>query len=234
MTKIYANMKMNLTYEEVKNYIENTKEIKDSFVVIPSNIYIPYFIENKYNVGIQNISKYDNGAYTGEVSAKQAKSIGCNYTIIGHSERRNLFNETNEEVNKKIVKALENDLKVILCIGDNIEKKNNYLTKEVLKKQIESCLKDIKNIDNIILAYEPIWSIGTGLIPKIEELESITLYIKEVINNLYNKDITLLYGGSVNENNIKEIDFVRNINGYLVGGASLDPIRLNKMIEEVQ
>ena len=234
MIKIFANMKMNLSYDEIKNYIENTKEFKDKFVVLPSNIYIPYFKENNYNIGIQNISKYENGAYTGDISIKQVKSLGIDYVLIGHSERRHIFNETNEDINIKMIKTKNENLKIILCIGETKEQKDIGLTKQVLKEQIESAFKNINDINNIIIAYEPVWSIGTGNVPSNDDIFGTTNYIKQVINNIYNKDINVLYGGSVNEKNINELNKINNLSGFLVGGASLDSSKLYKMIEETE
>ena len=234
MIKIFANMKMNLSFDEIKDYIDKTKEIKDKFVVIPSSIYIPYFKDNNYNVGIQNISKFDNGAFTGDISISQVKSLGVDYVLIGHSERRHIFNETLEDINIKMMKSKEKDIKIILCIGETKEQRDNNLTNDILKEQIESAFKNIDNIDNIIIAYEPVWSIGTGLIPTNDEIFDTTNYIKQVINNIYNKNIDVLYGGSVNENNIKNLNSINNLSGFLVGGASLKPDKLYKMIEETE
>lgn len=232
MKKIFANMKMNLTLDEIKNYINDTSSFKKDFVVIPTSIYIPYFIDNNYIVGIQDISKYDNGAYTSNVSAKQVKSMGIDYTLIGHSERRNVFNETLEDVNLKVKKGLENNLKIVLCIGEKLEQKDNY--KEILEEQILTAFEGVDKIDNIIIAYEPVWSIGTGLTPTNEEIETITNYIKSVVNKKYNKDIDVLYGGSVNEKNIESLNTINNVSGFLVGGASLNKDKIYKIIESTK
>lgn len=233
MKLLVANMKMNLFLEQINDYIERTKDFKDEIIVIPSSIYIPYFIKNNYNTGIQNISSFDNGAYTGEVSASQAKSMNINYTLIGHSERRNIFNESLNDVREKVLKALENDLKIILCIGESLEEKNNNLTEKVLYEQIVSSIKDV-DISNIIIAYEPIYSIGTGIVPTIDEIEKVTSYIKKVVKELHNKDIDVLYGGSVNDKNIKDLKTIDNVSGFLIGGASLDPNKLLTMLNEVR
>lgn len=232
MKKIFANMKMNLTLDEIKNYINDTSSFKKDFVVIPTSIYIPYFIDNNYIVGIQDISKFDNGAYTSNVSAKQVKSMGIDYTLIGHSERRNVFNETLEDVNLKVKKGLENNLKIVLCIGEKLEQKDNY--KEILEEQILTAFEGVDKIDDIIIAYEPVWSIGTGLTPTNEEIETITDYIKSVVNKKYNKDIDVLYGGSVNEKNIESLNTINNVSGFLVGGASLNKDKIYKIIESTK
>ena len=233
MKLIFANMKMNLSLNQIKDYIENTKTIKNDIIVIPSNIYLSYFIDNNYNVGIQNICKFDDGAYTGEVSAQQVKSMNVEYTLIGHSERRHIFNETLEDVKIKVKKALENDLKVILCIGETKEEKDKNLTEKILKEQIISALQDI-DISNIIIAYEPVYSIGTGIIPTNEEIFNTTKYIKEVVYDLCKKDVNVLYGGSVNDKNIKELNLIENVSGFLIGGASLIPSKLQTILEETK
>lgn len=233
MKMLLANMKMNLSLEQINDYIERTRDFKDDIIVIPSSIYIPYFIKNNYRVGIQNISRFDNGAYTGDISASQVKSMGVDYTLIGHSERRNIFNESLDDVRNKVIKALENNLKVILCIGESLEQKNNNLTEKVLNEQITSALDGI-DISNIIIAYEPIYSIGTGIIPTNEEIENVTSYIKKVVKELHNKDIDVLYGGSVNDKNIQSLKTIDNVSGFLIGGASLDPNKLLTMLNEVR
>ena len=176
---------------------------------------------------------YENGAYTGEISASQVKSMNINYAIIGHSERREYFEETDNIINKKIKLGIENNLKIILCIGETLNHKENNQTNEILKKQIVEGLKDIKDINNIIIAYEPIWSIGTGLIPTNDEIYDTTNFIKEEINRLYNKDIMVLYGGSVNDENINVLSEINNLSGFLVGGASLKPDKLKRIKETI-
>ena len=229
---LFSNMKMNLSYLEVLQYIEKTKDYKDKFVVIPSNIYIPYFIKNNYNVGIQNISEYNNGAYTGEISSSQVKSIGVNYVILGHSERRKLFNETNEIIKNKLTKCLDNDLKVILCIGETKEEKESNKTNNIIREEL-NILSDI-DITNIIIAYEPIWAIGTGVVPTNTEIENITNYIKNIVFDICKKDIKVLYGGSVNEKNISNLSTINNVSGFLIGGACIDYKKMIEIIEKVK
>ncbi len=209
---IVANHKMNMDFEEIKKYITKLKTINNDIIVCPTSVYAPYFIENGFNTGLQNIYFENDGPYTGEISAKQAKSLGIEYVIIGHSERRQLFNETNEIINKKVKSALANKLKVILCVGESTEQRKDY--EKVLNKQITNCLKDIK--EEVIIAYEPIWAIGTGMTPISEEINEIIKYIK----SLFDYDVKVLYGGSVNSKNIKAKNEVNVVSGYLIGGAS--------------
>lgn len=221
MKMIVLNHKMNLNYDEVKKYIKAIGKYKDQVIVLPSSIYINEFINNNFNVGIQNIYYGDNGFYTGEISASQAKSLGIKYVLIGHSERRIIFKETDELINKKIKSALANDLKVILCIGDNLSEDAN----DVLYKQITNGLKDIDK--EIIIAYEPVYAIGTGLTPSIEEIEKRITYIKSLAK------AKVLYGGSININNIKALNKIKNLDGYLIGKASLNSSELLKILEVV-
>ncbi len=236
---VVANLKMNLTVTEISNYLEDIKEVINSkrVVICPTSIYLPYFLKKKYSVGVQNIAATEEGAFTGEVSASQVSSMGVNYAIIGHSERRQLFNETDTVVNKKVLIGIKNKLTIILCIGETKEEKDMLKTDKVLKRQLINALRDISNeeIKNIIIAYEPIWSIGTGNVPQNKDISAITIYIKGIINNLYHEDINIpvLYGGSVNEKNIEELNKINELSGVLVGGASLKADKLQKIKEVI-
>ena len=223
---IIGNLKNYMNFSETINYLKQIEDL-DNVIICPSNIYIPYFLNKKYKVGIQNILENDKTC-TGEISAKQAKSIGIDYTIVGHSERRINFNETNNIVNSKIKEALKEKLYVILCIGEKLEEKDNAI--QILENQIIECLKDIE-LDNIVIAYEPVWAIGTGIIPTLEEIEKITKNIKDIVKKIYNKEIKVLYGGSVNSSNIKEI--IELTDGVLIGKASTNAVEFLKIIEVV-
>lgn len=234
---VVGNMKMNLSASEINKYLKaiEKKEYNKQVVFCPSNIYLPYFINNKYSVGIQNIAAYDNGAYTGEVSANQVSSMKIDYAIIGHSERREYFSETDELVRKKVDLALQSKLKVILCIGETEKERELLNTYKVLKKQITSALKGIETTDykSIIVAYEPIWSIGTGKTPTNTEIEDTISFIKKIVEDLWKIDIKVLYGGSVSDENIENLNKIPNVGGYLVGGASTKPDKFKKIIEVV-
>lgn len=231
---VAANLKMNMTLDETKDYITKLNGLFSDLRVIlfPTSIYIPYFLNKNFSLGVQNISSYDKGAYTGELSPMQVKSVGVDYAIVGHSERRNLYNETDNIINSKLKDGLKNDLKIILCIGETKEEKELNKTEEKLESQIINAFKDINDISNVIIAYEPIWSIGTSLVPTNEEIKKMVIFIKMVVKNIFDIDIPVLYGGSVNENNIKKINEINELSGVLVGGASLVPEKLN-IIREV-
>ena len=174
---------------------------------------------NKTNiyVGAQNCHENKNyGAFTGHVNSKMLKNAGAKYIILGHSENRQ-SGETDKLINLKIKSAIKAGLKIIFCIGETLKEKKNKKTNRVLAKQIDNGLRSIKNMSNIIIAYEPVWSIGTGLIPKSEDLLKSVLFIK---NRFGNKPPKILYGGSVNNNNITQLKDINLIDGFLVGGAS--------------
>jgi triosephosphate isomerase len=159
------------------------------------------------------------------------KELGCKYVIIGHSENR-VNGDDNALINKKIKVSLDNKLKILFCIGENFKEKKNKKTKIVIKSQINSGLKNIKNIKNIIFAYEPVWSIGTGIIPKGHELKNNILFIKQLLKKRFkSKNPKVLYGGSVNAKNIKELRTINQIDGFLIGGASQNS---NKFIDIIK
>lgn len=231
---LIGNMKMNLTYPEIMEYIEQMKNY-NNFIICPSSLYIPYFIENGFEVGVQNISEYGQGAYTGEISVTQANSMNIKYSLIGHSERRIKFNENDKIINNKLRKTVSNNLNAILCIGETFEEKEQLLTKEVLKKQIINDLDEVDEfyLKNIIIAYEPVWAIGTGKVPSLEDIKEIIEYIKEVVNKTYGFNPKVLYGGSINENNINDLKTIDIVDGFLVGGACLVPEKFIKIIETI-
>lgn len=214
MKLLVVNLKMYMDFHETLKFVKELDDLKNPKVVIcPSNIYIPYFLNKGYKVGIQNIFYEDVGAYTGEVSSFLAKSIGLEYAIVGHSERRKLFNETNEIINKKIKSCLKNNLIPILCIGDN------FLKNELLK-QIDECLKGINRSD-VIVAFEPL---------EVKELDLKIL--DETISFIKEQGINkVLYGGNVNINNINDI--VKLCDGLLVSRSAVVPEKLKDLIKIV-
>ena len=178
-------------------------------------------------VGAQNCHEQDvYGAFTGSVNSSMLKSVGAKYVIIGHSENRQA-GETDKLINLKIKSALKSGLKVIFCIGETLKAKRKKITKSVLNKQIKAGLKNIKNNKKIIIAYEPVWSIGTGIIPKSNDLFKTINFIKKE-----KKNCKVLYGGSVNPKNINQLKSINNIDGYLIGGASQDPKKFIDIIKK--
>ena len=188
------------------------------FTLIQS--FINKFNNSKIYVGGQNCHHIkDYGSFTGCISPKMLKDLGCKYVILGHSENR-VAGETDEDINKKIHSALSKNLKVIFCIGETLKEKRKKTTLSVLKRQINKGLKSIKNFNNILIAYEPVWSIGTGVVPKDKELEFNISKIKGIISKKTKYKLPILYGGSVNNKNISNLKNIIGIKGFLVGSAS--------------
>ena len=235
---VVANMKMNMTAAEINSFLEVTKEkINTKNVIIcPSYLYIPYFVRKRFSAGVQDVHFEEEGAFTGSVSPKQVNSMGVKYTIVGHSERRQIFKDTDSVVNKKVISALNNELNAIICIGETAEERALLKTDKVLKRQIVNALLNVpaNQIKNIMIAYEPVWSIGTGVVPTSKEINITAIYIKGIINKLYPEtNVKVLYGGSVNVKNIESINKISAISGVLVGGACLNPNSLIKIKEVV-
>lgn len=235
---VIANLKLNFTKQEINEYIKNIGNPDKRFIVFPSSIYIPYFLDKSYSVGIQDVYFEDKGTFTGQVSAIQASSLGVEYTLVGHSERRHIFGETDEETNLKIKKGLEHNLKVVFCVGETRPERNEQQTEVVLDRQLGIGLKDLDNLENIIIAYEPVWAISNGnepsLTPTNDEIKYVTEYIKNKVKEITgSNDVPVLYGGSVNDANIEEINELECLSGVLVGGASLKIEKIQKIIEVV-
>ncbi len=223
---------MNKTSSEARDFAEKINEFnfeKSDVLLAPSFVSLESFrkiLNKKIEVGAQNLSQFEDGAYTGEVSTSMLKDIGVENVIIGHSERREKFFESNEIVNAKVKKALADDFHVILCLGEALEVKVENKEVDFVKDELLKSLEGIENIENITIAYEPIWAIGTGKTCSAEDAEKMCREIRQIINKNYgeiSEKIRILYGGSVKPSNAKEILSEENIDGVLVGGASLDP-----------
>lgn len=223
---VVLNNKCNLDYKEFINYNNELNNIKTKheLVLCPSMLYVSIFKSDKIVLGSQKVDMYDMGAYTGCVNSKQLKSLGVKYSLVGHSEVRKYKNITPEGINKKIKKLLEEGIIPIYCIGETKEERDNNTYKELLKEDIIESLKDVDK-DKVIVAYEPVWSIGTGNIPTSDEINEVISIVKELLPN--NK---ILYGGSVNEENINYFSSNCNLDGYLLGGVSLKPDNLQKLL----
>lgn len=237
MKLICANFKMNLLKKEIHHYLNtiDNKINKQNTIFFPNNLHITLFSKKGYLVGSQDISFKEWGAVTGDSSIHQLKEEGITYTLLGHSERREYFNDS-KFISKKMKLALENNIKIVLCIG---EKESDFLNKQtftILKQELDEAIySNIENItnDNLIIAYEPIWSIGTGKIPTNEGLNEIILFIKEYVKKTYQLSLKVLYGGSVNLENIENLQAISSIDGYLIGGASLDPNHFLTLLNKV-
>lgn len=232
---VVGNLKSNLLVKDISEYLKKIDIINSKNVVLfPASIYIPYFLKKNYSVGSQNVF-FKEGSYTGEISPMQLASMGIEYVMIGHSDRRIYFNETDSDINKKILECLKYNLKVILCIGETNEDKNMLRTTKVLKKQITYDLRNVKNFENIIIAYEPIWAIGTNLLPDQNDIRSACLYIKQVVEKQFKvDDVKVIYGGSVTAENIKQLKCIEELSGVLVGTSSTNPEEFIKIIKAVE
>lgn len=221
---IVGNWKMNNSFSEMKEFVKYIKKFgktQDNLVVCPPATMLADLSRDGKRVlktGAQNMHYASSGAYTGEISANMVKDAGGEYVIIGHSERRQNFGETNEFLSKKVSVALSAGLKVIFCIGETLEEKTKY--KSVLKKQITEGLITVNNFDNLIIAYEPVWAIGTGKVATTDDIEKVHNYIKSVVEETCKAEVRVLYGGSVKPSNSAEILALDCVDGVLIGGAT--------------
>ncbi|MGB4440535.1 MAG: triose-phosphate isomerase [Sedimentibacter sp.] len=236
-TLVAGNWKMNNDVETSLELVEKLKTLSKGFnadvdVLICPPFVALYSVKQSLNgssikLGAQNMHFEDHGAYTGEVSPLMLKNMGVDYVIVGHSERRQYFNETDETVNKKLIAALKYNLNPILCVGETLEQRENGIEKETVKNQINKAFADInkQNAEKIIIAYEPIWAIGTGKTATSEQANEMAAFIRASISDIYDSELSekiiIQYGGSVNADNANEILSQSDIDGALVGGASL-------------
>ena len=241
---IAGNWKMNMLPNEAIKFIEDlTPLVKDTenevILCVPyTDLFYALLTAQGTNIkiGAQNLHFEESGAYTGEVSAKMLKSINVEYVIIGHSERRQYFNETDETVNKKIKSAFANELKPIVCVGETLEERETGKTAEIITKQTELALEGLTNeqVANTIIAYEPIWAIGTGKTATSEDANNSVKEIRKKIEEIYGQEtasrVIIQYGGSVKSSNAKELFEMSDIDGGLVGGASLKAEEFSKIV----
>ena len=224
MKLVVGNQKTTMNKEDVLAFIEGFKNINCSNIVVcPSYPYIEIYNNNSnFILGAQNVSSKGNGSTTGEISAEQLESLDVKYSIVGHSERRKYQNEKCDDFYDKIINLLNFDITPIFCVGENLEEKESGITKDVIGKQILEVYDKIDKdlIDRIVIAYEPVWAIGTGNVPTNDEISDVILYIKDLISDKYDKSILVLYGGSVSKKNILELNLINEVDGYLIGGAS--------------
>ncbi len=250
MKYIIANLKMNLlSPQERERYLVSLakelqgKKIKNSEIILcPPFVHLEAFgkIKNKsIKLGAQNVFSEDGGSYTGEISPTMLKNFGCEYVILGHSERRRYFSENNEDINLKIVAAIKNGLRPVLCLGETKAEKENEMTLQIIEKQIQECLVGVSRtkLEQIIFVYEPVWAVGSDLIPTANEIMEAKVLIRKILVEMfgqkYIKNIQILYGGSVNCKNSKEVCVDPGLDGVLVGRESLIPHEFMKIVNEL-
>jgi len=238
-TIIAGNWKMNLLASDVQGYADGLLALVPGFsewcgavACVPFTSLtaaIKAFDKSPVGVGAQNMSQYESGAYTGEVSGAQLKDLGVKYVIIGHSERRGLYFETNDIVNKKVHAALEKSLQPIVCVGESLDEREIGVTNDLVAMQIKMALHGLneESIRKVVIAYEPIWAIGTGRTATPEDAQEVCCHIRSTIQALYGEKVSrgmsILYGGSMNEKNAFDLLAQPDIDGGLIGGASLKP-----------
>lgn len=237
MKLIAGNWKMNKDMNETAELING---LKAKLVTLPTNVKVvicPPFTSldlarklidgTPIELGAQNMYHEDEGAYTGEISPKMLKSTGCKYVILGHSERRQYFGETDSFINLKVKKALAWGLTPILCVGETLEQREKNITSEVVTNQVKGCLKDLSasDVEKIVIAYEPVWAIGTGRNATPEQAQEVHSIIRKLLSNVFSKEtaekIIIQYGGSVKPDNAKDLLCQPDVDGALVGGACL-------------
>jgi len=231
---IAGNWKMNKTVPEaielVRELKERLKGVEDRDVLVcpPFTALYPVGRElegSSILMGAQNMFYEEKGAFTGEISPVMLKDVGCSYVILGHSERRHIFGESDELINRKVISAVNHDLIPILCVGETLQEREEGRTQEVVERQVREGLKGLKPENEFVIAYEPVWAIGTGRSATPEMAQEVHAFIREILTELFGKEkaegVRILYGGSVKPENAKGLLEMPDIDGALVGGASL-------------
>ena len=229
--KYYANFKLNKTSKEVVDYFEkfNQYNINQQVCFFVSPALIDGAVKStEHPIGTQNIASQKWGAFTGETSIEQAIDLGCKSMLIGHSERRRIFNESDALIAEKVKLAKEYNVEIVLCVGETLLEREQKF--DVIKRQLTSALDNLSNYSNIIIAYEPVWAIGTGVVAQNADIDEMANYINSVLKQNYNTTLPILYGGSVKTTNVKELKTINSISGFLVGGASLEPDEFYQLI----
>lgn len=235
---VAGNWKMNKTPSEGKVFSEKmvkklgSKNSVDIIVCPPFTGLSSLVSSTKFYIGAQNCHFKDSGAFTGEISTSMLINCNVEYVILGHSERRAIFHEKNNDIGQKVAKVISSGMKPILCVGETIDELNDGLAKETVQRQLQLGLKNVNSLNNIIIAYEPVWAIGTGLTASVEKVSEIHSFIRTTLKDLFSEsesnNAPIIYGGSVNSNNADELINVHSVNGFLIGGASLD---VDKFVE---
>ena len=230
-----ANWKLNGNLQFIDQFISNISlpnANSKCVVICPTAIHLDYLSKNKngFYVGAQKVSEHEEGAYTGEISVRSLIETNVDFCIVGHSERRQIFKEKDQDINLKSQRLVANNVIPIICIGETLEQKEKGITNTVLEEQLMNSIPSSSTFENTIIAYEPVWAIGTGLTPTIDEIDETHRFIRSH-NDKFNK-YKILYGGSVKASNAKEITHLANVDGALIGGASLKSEEFTKIIQD--
>lgn len=234
---VAGNWKMNMTVREGWDFLQKLGAVDENVVIFPSYTTLAILAAEmrKYGVqyGPQNFHFEDQGAYTGEISIPMIQELGCTYLLAGHSERRAYYNETDDMLCKKVASGVRSGYKVMLCIGESLDERKSGQWQKRLVEQIVRDLRVLSSseLDSVVIAYEPIWAIGTGISASIEEIRETHGFLKRAMSQMFGKELPILYGGSVNEKNAYEIGSCPYVDGFLIGGASLKPEKFRKIIE---
>ncbi len=249
---VAGNWKMNKTFSEAEDLVagiieqieESGKPHNVDIILFPPYVYLEMTKDMIYDypvfLGSQNVSQFESGAYTGEISAAMLSSMSIDYCLVGHSERRKYFNETNEVLYLKVITALKHDLIPVFCFGEELQERENSTYFETVEKQLsETIFKLPKDeFSRLILAYEPIWAIGTGLTATPAQAGEMHAFIRKLIRTKFGEEsadnVTILYGGSCNSKNAKELFSIADVDGGLIGGASLDPLEFFRIIKAAE
>ncbi len=246
---IAGNWKMNMTPAQTESFIKELAPLvkgKDDSVTVLCVPFVDIATAVKtaegtnIHIGAQNVHFAEKGAYTGEVSADMLKAVGAEYVIVGHSERRQYFGETNETVNARLKAGLAAGFKMIVCVGETLDEREKNITFETVSLQTKVALRDVSKEDmkNVIIAYEPVWAIGTGVTATSEQAQEVCKAIREVLASIYDKATaeatTIQYGGSMNTKNAKELLSMVDIDGGLIGGASLKTADFSELVSDAQ
>ena len=242
---IMGNWKMNGDSTSIKELCSGILQAKYdtskvAVAIFPSSVYVKEVITQlpeKVGVGLQNITFYDGGAYTGEISAKMLEDIGCDYLLIGHSERRSLFAESDEDVFKKLNKVIDTNITPVVCIGESLDDRQSGRLKQVLATQLSLILENlsVEQLAKVVIAYEPVWAIGTGVVASLEQIQETHQFIRLLlakVDESLAKKIKIVYGGSLKAENANDILSLPDVNGGLVGGASLKAAEFNEIINQ--
>ncbi len=230
---VAGNWKLNGSLESVKQLtsgiVEQSAEMNCEVALCPVAVHLDRVSQltsgSDVAIGAQNCAAYLSGAYTGEVSPVMLKELGCQYVILGHSERRSLFSETDQDIAQKVMLVLEQGLIPILCVGETLDEREQGIYEQVVEKQLLAALESVSQLQQVVIAYEPVWAIGTGLTATPEQAQSMHAFIRNVLAKLSAsaaEKVRILYGGSVKPENAEELFAQADIDGGLIGGASLN------------